>query len=49
MDWGNSDSSESDRDRMHKQIEIFNRFFINFISWDFLNDIRLVSVSRIEF
>ena len=32
MDWGNSDSSESDRDRMHKLIEIFNRFFINFIS-----------------
>ena len=32
MDWGNFDSSESDRDRMHKQIEIFNRFFVNFIS-----------------
>ena len=32
MDWGNSDSSESDRDRMRKQIEIFNRFFVNFIS-----------------
>ena len=48
MDWGNSDSSESDRDRMHKQIEIFIASLSTSFR-DFLNDIRLVSVSRIEF
>ena len=47
MDWGNSGSSEAETECMNKLKYLIASFITSFR--DFLDDIRLVSVSRLEF
>ena len=47
MDWGNSGSSEAETECLNKLKYLIASFSTSFR--DFLDDIRLVSVSRLEF
>ena len=47
MDWGNSGSSEAETECINKLKYLIASFSTSFR--DFLDDIRLVSVSRLEF
>ena len=47
MDWGNSGSSEAETECMNKLKYLIASFITSFR--DFLDDIRLVSVRRLEF